>query len=178
MNFPAKKKSIMNQLSVQIQELQDKKNSGNDFGDFDDPETARSSGLCHFPSHPVIVPSIRGMVSRDSCLQPDTRNSCDMRGNFFENPSVSNEPTASCPGNVYARSLAATKHRNTGTPIAKMDELERNTQHVAILTPRFARKFSTRNPCSHVEGAYPQNCMVEQPRNQVSEMHFDKFPNH
>ena len=70
MNFPAKKKSLMIQLLVQIQELQDK-NSGNDSRDFDDLETARSSG-----SHRVIVRSIRGMVTRDSCLQ---------RGNFFEN---------------------------------------------------------------------------------------------
>ena len=46
----------------------------------------------------------------------------------------------------------------------------------AISTPRFARTFSTWTPPSHAEGACPQNCMVEQPRNQVSEMHFDKFP--
>ena len=41
-------------------------------------------------------------------------------------------------------------------------------------TPRFARKFSTWNPPSQEEGAYPQNCM--QSRNQVSEMLFGKFP--
>ena len=28
---------------------------------------------------------------------------------------------------------------------------------------------------SHAEGACLRNCTVEQPRNQVSEMHFDKF---
>ena len=59
----------------------------------------------------------------------------------------------------------------------KIDELKRNTQHLAIPTPRKTRKFSTWNPPSHEEGAYPQNCMVQQPRNQVSDMHFDKFPN-
>ena len=122
----------MIQLSVQIQELQDK-NSGNDSRDFDDPETARISRLCHVPSHRVIVRSIRGMVTRDSCLQLDTRNSCDMRG-------------ASCPGNVHARSLTTTHCERAGRSVAKVDELERNTQHVVILTPRFARKFSTRNP--------------------------------
>ena len=50
-------------------------------------------------------------------------------------------------------------------------------QNLGIPTPRFARKFSTWNPPSHTERTYPQNCMVEQPRNQVSEMHFDNFPN-
>ena len=32
--------------------------------------------------------------------------------------------------------------------------------------------LSTWKPPAHAEGAFPQNC----PRNQVSEMHFDKFP--
>ena len=45
----------------------------------------------------------------------------------------------------------------------------------AIRTPRFARTFSTGNPPSHAEGAFPQNCMVEQPRNQVSEKLFAEF---
>ena len=43
-------------------------------------------------------------------------------------------------------------------------------------TPRFATKFSTWNPVSHAAGAHPQNCMFEQPRSQVSDMHFDRFP--
>ena len=60
---------------------------------------------------------------------------------------------------------------NTGRSVAKMAELERRTQNYAI-----PRKFSTWNPPSHTEGAYPQNCMVEQQTNQVS-MHSDKFHN-
>ena len=55
--------------------------------------------------------------------------------------------------------------------------MESNTRNIAIRTSRFARKFSTWKPPSFAEGAYPQNCMVEQPRNQVSEMQFDTFPN-
>ena len=64
---------------------------------------------------------------------------------------------------------------NTGRSVANIDELE-NNQSLAKPTPRVARQFSTWNPPSHAEWAYPQNCMVEQPRNQVSEMHFDNFP--
>ena len=44
--------STVNQLTVQIQELQDKANSLNDGRDFHDPETASSSGLSHVPGHP------------------------------------------------------------------------------------------------------------------------------
>ena len=72
-----------NQLMVHIQELQDTVNSWNDSQDFYDPETASSSGLSHVPSQPVSVPSPRGMVSRDSCLQPETRNSIGTSGNVF-----------------------------------------------------------------------------------------------
>ena len=61
---------------------------------------------------------------------------------------------------------------NTGRLADRAKELERNTENFAIPTP----KFSTWNPPSHAEGIYPQNCMFEQPRNQVLEMHFDKFP--
>ena len=66
---------------------------------------------------------------------------------------------------------------STGRPAAKEEESVRRIQNFATPTPRYARKFSTWNPSSHAEVAHPQNCMVEQPRNQVSEMHFDKFLN-
>ena len=65
---------------------------------------------------------------------------------------------------------------NTGRLAARAEELERNPQNLAILTPRFATKFTTWKHPSHAEGAYPQNCIVEQTRNEVSEMHFDKIP--
>ena len=51
-------------------------------------------------SHPSIIPSSFGMPCRDSSPQP---------GNVFENPSASDELTASCSGNVYARSPTATQ---------------------------------------------------------------------
>ena len=44
--------STVNQLTVQIQELQDKVNSLNDSSDFHDLETANTSGFSHIPSRP------------------------------------------------------------------------------------------------------------------------------
>ena len=66
---------------------------------------------------------------------------------------------------------------NTGRLAERANELERerDPQNLAISTPRFARNFSTWNSPSQAEG-YPQNCMVELPRNQVSELHFDEIP--
>ena len=84
--------SAVNQLTVQIQEFQDKVNSLNDSMEFNDPESASSSGLSHVPSHPLS-----GTLSRDSCLQPDTQNSFCLSGNVFENlPAPSEPPSAPC----------------------------------------------------------------------------------
>ena len=143
----------MNQLTVQILELQDNVNSLNNSREFYDPETASSSGLSFVPRHPVSIPSPRGMLSRDSCLQPDTRNLYGTSGNVFEDLPAPNEPTAACSGN--SRSLAGAQCEpvslNTGRLAERANEFERHTQNLAILTPRFGRKFSTWNPSSHAE---------------------------
>ena len=172
-------KSTVNQLMVEIQELQDKVNSLSDAGELYDPETARSSGLSHIPNHDVIFQRPRGLPSRDSCLQFDTRNLFGASGTVFEDPLAPSEPTASCSSNLYESSLAATHCElvslNTGRSVAKGDELPRNTHNFAIFTPRFARMFSPWNPTS-CRRSLSTSCMVEQPRKQVSEMHFDQFP--
>ena len=65
---------------ISSQDLQVKVNSLNDATEFHDPQTASSSGLSHVPSQSMSIPSTRGMISRDSCLQPDTRNSLGTSG--------------------------------------------------------------------------------------------------
>ena len=72
---------------------------------FYDPETASSSGMSHVPSQPMSISSLRGMVSRDSCLQPDTRNSMGTSGNVLEGPLARrNHPQHSFEG---AKNLAS-----------------------------------------------------------------------
>ena len=41
--------------------------------------------------------------------------------------------------------------------------------------PRIATTLSTWNPPSQANGVYPQNCTVDLPRIQVSELHYDKL---
>ena len=98
MNFLIKRKKSkyrVNQLMVQIQELQDKVNSLNRSREFCDPETASSSGLSHVPSQPMSIQSPRGMIRRDSCLQPHTRKSPGTSGKVFgDRPAPSERPTA------------------------------------------------------------------------------------
>ena len=58
----------VSQLMVQIQDLQDKVNS---------LTVQKNSHVLKstYPSQPVSIPSPRGMINRDSCLQPASRHS-------------------------------------------------------------------------------------------------------
>ena len=137
--------STVNQLTVQIQDLQDKVNSLNDSMEFNDSETASSAALSHVPSHPVSVPNLRGMFNRDSCLQPDIWNSFDKSGNAPENPLAPNEPPTAFFGNSRSSTSAQCEpvSLNTGRRAARTEELQRNTSIFGISTPRCVRKFST-----------------------------------
>ena len=106
--------STVNQLTVQIHELQDEVNSLNDARDFFDPETASSSGLFHVPSQLWSIPSPRGMISRDSCLHPDIRNSLGISGNVFEDPPAKSEPPAAfVKYGISTMRTSASEHRET-----------------------------------------------------------------
>ena len=124
----------MNQLTVQIQELQDKVKS---------------------------LRSREGKQLRDSC-QPDTRNLHGSSGNVFENPS---SPTASCPGNVYARSLSTTHCElvspNTGRSVANMSELERHTQTLQFVHQDLLGSFQLGILLLMQKELTLQNCMVQ-----------------
>ena len=85
-------KSTVNQLEVQIQELQEKVNSLSDAREFYDPETASSSGLSHVPSQHMSISSPTGLIGRDSCLQPDTRNSLCISGHVPQTLPAPGEP--------------------------------------------------------------------------------------
>ena len=103
-------KSTVTQLMVQIQELQDTLNSLSDTRKWFDLETA--FGLYHVPSQPMSIPSPGGLISSDSCLQPDTRNSCGTSGHVFEDllaifGNSKNLTSASCgPVSLNARSCS------------------------------------------------------------------------
>ena len=98
---------------------------------------------------------------------------------MFEDLPASNEPSVAFFGN--SRSLAATQYGsvslNTGRHAVRADELKNNIRNFAIPTSRFSRMFSTWNPPSQTEGDFPQNYMIEQSRNRVSDMYFDKYSN-
>ena len=61
---------------------------------FYDPETASSSGASHVPSQPLIFPRPRGMLSRDSGLPLDTRNTMGVSGNVFDSLPAREGPSS------------------------------------------------------------------------------------
>ena len=66
--------NTMDRLLEQAQDIQNQANSMAEAKEFHDPDTASSSGASHVPSQPVITPSSRGMLSRDSGLPPTARD--------------------------------------------------------------------------------------------------------
>ena len=66
--------ATIQELTSQIQELQEQINHMNDSREFQDVESICSGKLSHVPSQPAIVPSLGGMLSRDPCLRLYTWN--------------------------------------------------------------------------------------------------------
>ena len=87
--------TAVSQLLTQILDLHNKVTSLTDARDFNDPETASSSGATHVPSQPSPVPSPRSMPCRDSGLPHDTRHIVCTSGNVFERqPAPEGLPSA------------------------------------------------------------------------------------
>ena len=147
-----------------------------DSRDFHDPETASSSRLSHAPQSSSncseffwnALPRCLPATSHTDLLWYTGKRFSKIHLRQMNRQQLVSDM-------CMPRSLRATRGEpvsvNTGRSGPRTDELERNTQNFAIPAPRIARKFSTWNPLSHAEGASPQKCMVEQPRNQASTFH-------
>ena len=121
----------VDEFTAQIQELQNKMNSTNNSRELRDVESACSWRLSHVPNQPVIVPSPCGMLTRDYCQRPDTRNLLGTSGNVFENSSG---PVASTTpiyrGMLRGRNPITTfdgsVFSSTGKPVARREEGNKN----------------------------------------------------
>ena len=61
---------------------------------------------------------------------------------------------------MFTQEVPPLRVANARTPAARINETNRDTQSLALPTPRFAREVSTWNLPKNVKGAYPQNIMV------------------
>ena len=151
--------STVNQFMVQIQKLQDKANSLTDAKEFDDLETASSTGLSTFTVNPWYSESQRNDKPRF------TRNSLGTSGNVVVGLLVRSEPSAAPFDNSKNLGLSSCRLRPTATgKIAEQRD------------PHFGRTLSTWNRPYRTGGTGSKKNIMDNPRNQVSDLHFDKFP--
>ena len=71
------------QLTSQLQQIQEQMHSMNDSGEFQDVESNYCGRLSHVSSQPVMIPSSRSLLSRDKRLPLDTSNQSGLQENVF-----------------------------------------------------------------------------------------------
>ena len=122
-----------------------------------------------------MIPSSYSMMSRDKNLPLDTWNTSGLQENVFG----SQFPTFDSPRDHHqgVHPCAPQRERESvpqaigsRTVFARDDKQSRST----IPMPTFGRGPSTLRSLTPVE--FPQNSMVGQRRQQISELHFDKCP--
>ena len=145
----------------------------NDSREFQDVESVCSSTLSHVPTQPVIVSSPCGFPSRDQCQH--TKLTRYIRRRLWKFSFTSWTDDIFQKGLLHGKNLISSfdgsVFSRTGKLVARSEEVNKDT----IPTPRFARKSSTWNSPSHVDGVHPQNYVVDQNRLQISDLHFVKF---
>ena len=173
-NFTENHETIQ-KLTSQLQELQGQMNSMSDSGDFYEVELTYSARLSYVSSQLAMIPSSRSMLSRDKRLPLDTWNTSGLQENVFG----SQFSTFDSPGDHPQRIQSCTSQRERGsvpqvtrtrTLITRDDK--QNTGTIPMTT--FAGRPSTMSSLLPVE--FPQNSIVGQQRQQISELQFDKFP--
>ena len=136
-------------------------NSFNGAKEFHDPETASGSGLSHVPSQPLIFPSPRRMLSRDSGLPLDTRSTMGTSRNVFESQLAGEGPSSA----FFENSLNLASYYcglGSGTGGHMMEHgrgVRQEPQSSSIPTTRFYQDIATLNPKSHAGGTYSHKGM-------------------
>ena len=164
------------QLTSQLQQMQDLINSMNDSGDFQEVESNSSGRLSHVSSQPAMIPSSRSMLSRDKRLTLDTWNTSGLQENVFGNQfstfdSPRDHHQGIHPCATQRERGSVPQATGTGKLFTRDDKQNRGT----LPMPTFAGRPSTMSSTIPVE--LWQNYVVGQQRQQISELQFDNIPN-
>ena len=168
------------ELTAKIQELQNEVNCMNDSRDFKDAESVRS-GQSHVTSQPAFSPLFRdpgGMLSRSMGMPsrndgpPDIWDTLGTRmvhmGNVFVTPTTASS-SAPFPQGFNPWISCVSEHTS---PHVMSESQTPNT----ALDPRCQSGPSARYSFDPSEGRFPNNFGTDQQRLQISDLHFDKFP--
>ena len=137
-------------------------------------ESNHSGRLSHVPSQPAVIPSSRSMLSRDKRLPLDTLNTSGLPENVFGNQFSTFDSSQNHHQGIHHCTTPREKEpvpqaTGTGTSFARDEERNMGT----IPMPTFARRSSTTSSSFLLD--IPQNSMVGQQRQQISEFQLDKF---
>ena len=162
------------QFTHQLQQMQEQIN---DSGDFQDVESNYSGKLSHVSSQLAMIPSSSSMLSRDKRLLLDTGNQSGLQENVLEtnilrliHPDIYH-PQRTQSNDVQRNREAVPEAERTKTIHTSEDRLNQGT----LPMPTFGTKPLTTSSAMPVE--LPQNYMVGQRRQQISELQFEKFLN-
>ena len=117
----------------------------------------------------MSIPSPRGIVSRDSCLQPDTRNSLGTSGHVFEGLPAPSEASSALVEN--SKNFASASCRSMPSDTGKNPErrevfLKRTSEPVQYRHLVLPGSFRLGLLNVMQKGLIHQSCMMEIQRNQ------------
>ena len=132
------------QLTSQLQQMQEQMNSINDSGDFRDVESNFCGRLSHVSNQLLMIPSSRSLLSRDKRLPLDTWNQSGLQENVFGNQfstfdSPRNYPQRIQSDHVQRNREAVPEAGRPKTIHTRDDKQDRDT----IPMPTFAGRPST-----------------------------------
>ena len=162
------------ELTGKIQELQNEINCMNDSRDFQDAESV-CSGQSHVASQPVSFPPHPvpgGMLSRSLGMHsrkngpPSIWDAHGISGNVFANPAASSSAPYPQESNPWISNVP----EHTSPHV--MSESQTPIQDQSCQSGP-----SARNSFIPSEGESSKNYGADQQRLQISDLHFDKFPN-
>ena len=141
--------------------------------DFKDLETVSSSRSIHAPIEPLAVPTFSKQLCRDSCHRFNKRDVKIFPGGFFDDSSS----VASTPAPAgRSKATAGVSPDSARGDLERGDEQPIGAQIQSIPQSRFVGSLLTVELPSLVGEFHSKNFMVEQPKNNVSDLQFEKLP--
>ena len=164
-------------LTSQVQQMQEQMTYLNSSGDFQDVESNSSGRLSHVSSQPEMIPSSRSLSSRDKRLPLDTWNQSGVQENVFGNPCSAFDSPRDLPQRISSDDVQRNReaiplhlHAKVKTSLTSEDGQNYGTIPMPIFASR-PLTTSSKHPVN-----FPQNYVVGQQRQQISELQFDKVP--
>ena len=168
------KHETMQLLTSPLQQLQKQLNSVNSSGAFQDIESNYSGRLSHVSSHAEMIPSSRALLSRDRRLPLVTWNQSGVQENAFGNQFSTFDSPRDYSERISSENVRRTREAVPHQTKVKVSLTSEDGQtYGTIPMPPFASRPFTTSSTIRVE--LPQNYMVGQQRQQISELQFDKF---